>query len=86
MLLFIFGVMLGTLVSICAVLLQSTTRMRQEKTRDLIRMLSAGLIEHFGFHQFHVLCRLMGMYDLLVRGKLAYGYRERTEYRAPPAP
>ncbi len=85
MLLFIFGVMLGTLVSACAVLQQATTRMRQNKTRDIIRMLLAGFIEHFGFHQFHVLCRLMGIYDLLVRGKLAYGYRERTEYRSPPA-
>ncbi len=86
MLLFIFGVMLGTLVSICGVLLQATTRMRQERTSDLIRLLSAGFLEHFGFHQFHVLCRLMGIYDLLVRGRLAYGYRERTEYREPPAP
>lgn len=85
MLLFIFGVMLGTFVSACAVLLQATTRMRQNKTRDIIRMLSAGFLEHFGFHQFHVLCRLMGIFDLLVRGKLAYGYRERKEYRSPPA-
>jgi len=83
MLLFIFGVVLGTFVSICAVLLQATTRMRQEKTRDLIRLLSAGFLEHFGFHQFHVICRLQGIYDLLVRGKLAYGYRERSRYKSP---
>ena len=82
MLLFLFGVILGTVVSVCGVLLQATTRMRQERTRDLIRLFAAGFIEHFGFHQFHVFCRLMGMYDLLVRGKLAYGYRERTVYRS----
>ena len=81
MLLFIFGVLLGTLVSICAVLLQATTRMRQEKTGTIIRLLLAGFLEHFGYHQFHMLSRLAGIFDLLVRGKLAYGYRERTVYK-----
>jgi len=86
MLLFIFGVLLGTLVSVVAVLLQSTTRMRQEKTSDIIRLIFAGFFEHFGFHPYHVLCRLMGIYDLLVRGKLAYGYRERSGYKSQSSP
>ena len=79
-LLFLFGVLLGSFVSVCAVLLQSTTRMRQEKTGTLIRLLLAGFFEHFGYHQFHMFSRLAGIFDLLVRGKLAYGYRERTAY------
>ncbi|MEI8187238.1 MAG: glycosyltransferase [Chlorobiaceae bacterium] len=83
MLLFIFGVVLGTFVSICAVLLQATTRMRQEKNSELLRLLTAGFFEHFGFHQFHVFCRLTGIYDLLVKRKMAYGYRERTVYKSP---
>jgi len=60
--------------------------MRQEKTSDIIRLIFAGLFEHFGFHQFHVFCRLMGIYDLLVRGKLAYGYRERSGYKSQSSP
>ena len=83
MLLFIFGVVLGTFVSICAVLLQATTRMRQENTRDIVRLFLAALAEHFGFHQFHVFCRLGGIYDLLIRRRLAYGYRVRSEYKSP---
>ncbi|NTW52708.1 MAG: glycosyltransferase family 2 protein [Chlorobiaceae bacterium] len=82
LLLFVFGVVLGSLVSICAILLQATTRMRVEKPRDLIRLLLAGIVDHLGFHQYHVFCRLVGIYDLLIRHKTVYGYRERTEYKS----
>ena len=77
---FIFGICLGAFVSVSAVLLQESTRLRQQRTRDVVRLISAGFLEHFGFHQMHVLARLIGIYDLLVRGKIAYGYRVRTGY------
>ncbi len=80
---FIFSVGLGAFVSICAVLLQQKTRMRQNKTRDILRLLCAGVLEHFGYHQFHVVSRLIGTYDLLIRKRLIYGYRVRTGYLAP---
>jgi hypothetical protein len=57
--------------------------MRQNKTRDIIRLLYAGVLEHFGYHQFHVISRLVGTYDLLVRKRLVYGYRVRSGYLAP---
>ena len=82
-LLFIFGVVLGTVVSVCAVLLQEFSRFRQDRTKDLIRMLSTGFLEQFGYHQFHTYSRLIGIYDLLVRGKIAYGYRVRSGYLTP---
>ncbi len=77
---FIFSVCLGAFVSVCAVLLEQTTRMKQKNTRDIIRLLSAGFLEHFGFHQFHLLHRLIGIYDLLIRQRISYGYRVRTGY------
>jgi hypothetical protein len=46
-------------------------------------MLATGFLEQFGYHQFHTYSRLMGIYDLLVRGKIAYGYRVRSGYLAP---
>jgi cellulose synthase/poly-beta-1,6-N-acetylglucosamine synthase-like glycosyltransferase len=82
-LLFIFGVVLGAFVSVCAVLMQERTRMRQAKTRNLIRLLTAGFLEHFGYHQFHVLCRIIGIYDLLIRHRIVYGFRERHGYQSP---
>jgi cellulose synthase/poly-beta-1,6-N-acetylglucosamine synthase-like glycosyltransferase len=83
LLFFVFSVGLGAFVSICAVLLQQRTRMRQNKTREIIRLLYAGVLEHFGYHQFHVLSRIAGIYDLLIRKRLVYGYRVRSGYLAP---
>ena len=82
LLFFVFGVVLGAFVSICAILLQSTTRMREEKTGNLIRLFLASFIEQLGFRQFHVFSRLLGFYDLLIRRKTLYGYRERTVYKS----
>lgn len=80
LLFFIFSICLGAFVSVCAVLLEQTTRMKQKKTWDIIRLLSAGFLEHFGFHQFHLIHRLIGIYDLLIRQRITYGYRVRTGY------
>jgi len=82
---FIFSVGLGAFVSVCAVLLQQKTRMRQNNTWDILRLLFAGVLEHFGYHQFHVISRLIGSYDLLVRKRLVYGYRVRSGYLKPKA-
>ena len=82
---FLLGASLGTIVSVTAVMLQETTRHRQTKTPELLRLLVAGFLENFGYHQFHVLARLMGMYDLLIRKRLAYGYRVRSGYRTSPS-
>ena len=80
---FIFGVVLGVVVSVSAVLLQEFSRFRQDKTSSLIRLLITGFFEQFGYHQFHTYSRIMGIYDLLIKGKLAYGYRVRTGYLSP---
>lgn len=82
-LLFIFGILLGTTVSVCAVLLQEFSRFRQDKTTSLVRLLATGFLEQFGYHQFHVFSRLRGIYDLLVKGKIVYGYRVRSGYLTP---
>lgn len=78
---FLLGASLGTIVSVSAVILQETTRHRQTKTSELLRLLVAGFLENFGYHQFHMFARLVGIYDLLIRKRLAYGYRVRAGYR-----
>jgi cellulose synthase/poly-beta-1,6-N-acetylglucosamine synthase-like glycosyltransferase len=80
---FIFGVVLGVVVSVSAVLLQEFSRFRQDKTSGLVRLLLTGFFEQLGYHQFHTYSRLMGIYDLLIKGKIAYGYRVRTGYLSP---
>lgn len=81
LLFFIFSVLLGTFVSVCAVLLEQTTRMKQKKTLDLLRLLSAAVLENFGFHQLHLIQRLIGTYDLVIRRRISYGYRVRNGYK-----
>ncbi|MWV55136.1 glycosyltransferase family 2 protein, partial [Chlorobium phaeovibrioides] len=67
LLIFSAGVLSGSFVSVVAVLMQEGTRMRQRRVRDLLRLLLAGLVEFFGYHQLHVLFSLKGIFDLLVR-------------------
>ncbi len=79
-LLFTFGVLLGTLTSISALLLQNYTRLRKEKTADLLRLLLASLTDHFGYHQFHMACRLVGIFQYLILGKKTHAPLPRIGY------
>ena len=78
---FVFGVVLGTFVSLCAVLLQERTRLRQAKTGNLARLLLAGLLENFGYHQLHLACRIAGIFDLLVRKRTGFSVHERYGFQ-----
>lgn len=78
---FMFSVLVGAFVSVCAILLEQTTRMRQTSTRAVLRLLCAAFLENFGFHQLHLIQRLIGAYDLIIRGRIVYGYRVRNEYK-----
>ena len=82
-LLFVFGVLLGSLVSVFAVVLQETTRKRQESTSDLCKLLLAAFLDHFGYHQIHLWYRIVGVFDLLIRHKMSHGIPERIGYRTP---
>lgn len=81
LLMFVFAIILGTFVSLCAVLLQERTRLRQAKTGNLVRLLLAGLLENFGYHQFHLICRIAGIFDLLVRGRTDFSATERYGFK-----
>lgn len=64
-LLFVLGILMGSLTSIFALLLQEKTRLREEKTGNLIRLIIAAFTEHFGYHQLHSYARLVGIIQLL---------------------
>jgi cellulose synthase/poly-beta-1,6-N-acetylglucosamine synthase-like glycosyltransferase len=74
---FLLAIMLGSLLSVSAVLLQETTRLRAERTGDLVRLLVAGFVENFGYHQLHLLWRLAGTFDYLVRRRTDLGLMQR---------
>ncbi|MGH8453694.1 MAG: glycosyltransferase family 2 protein, partial [Nevskiales bacterium] len=73
----ILAIVLGTFLSVTAVLLQERTRLRPASARDLLRMLLAGLVENFGYHQMHLLWRIAGTFDYLVRRRHDLGLMER---------
>lgn len=81
LLMFVFAIILATFVSLCAVLLQEQTRLRQTKTRNLVRLLLAGFLENFGYHQLHLLCRIAGVFDLLVLKRTNFGVHERYGFQ-----
>lgn len=74
---FVLAIVLGTFLSVTAVLLQESTRQRPTSTRDMVRLLFAGLIENFGYHQLHLLWRIAGTFDYFVRRRTDLGLMER---------
>lgn len=87
---FVLAILLGTFLSVTAVLLQERTRMRVASSGDLLRLLGAAAIENFGYHQLHLLVRIVGTFDYLVLRRKDVGATERHGgYQvedAPPQP
>lgn len=79
--LLIFGILLGTFVSLCAIILHMSSRMREIKTSGLLKLLAAGYFENLGFHQFHLLCRLKGIFDYVFLNKTSHGNSRRIGYK-----
>ncbi len=77
LLFFILAIVLGTFLSVSAVLLQEFTRLRPSSTRDLVRMLLAGLVENVGYHQLHLFWRIVGTFDYLILRRRDLGLMER---------
>lgn len=87
----VLAILLGSLLSISAVLLQETTRLRAEKTSDLVRLLLASIAENLIYHQLHLAWRIAGTFDYVVRRRtdfglmVRYGSHQQPERAAPSA-
>ena len=55
----------GIVLSLSAVLLTESTRLRSADWGDLHRLLLAVFLDNLGFHQFHLLCRVTGTVQYL---------------------
>lgn len=78
------AIVLGSFLSVSAVLIQEHTRLRTTRTRDLVRLLTAGVIENIGYHQMHLLWRVVGTFDYCVRRRTDLGLMERYgSHQAP---
>ena len=70
---FILAFVLGTLLSLAAVLLKETTRLRTANRSELWRLLLAVFTDNLFFHQLHLLIRFAGTFDYFVRRRFDLG-------------
>jgi len=70
---FLLAFVLGTLLSLAAVLLKETTRLRTANRSELWRLLFAVLTDNLFFHQLHLLIRFAGTFDYFVRRRIDLG-------------
>jgi len=73
----LLAMVLGGLLSLCAVLLQETTRLRAEHKADVAWLILAGFVENFGYHQLHLLWRVVGTFQYFVQGRTDLGLMRR---------
>ena len=64
---------LGTLLSLASVLLKETTRLRTANRGDLWRLIFAAFTDSFGYHQMHLLIRVVGTFDYFIRRRVDLG-------------
>jgi len=57
---------LGVFLSLASVLLTESTRLRAASWRDFWRLILAIFIDNLGFHQFHLLIRVIGTFQYLL--------------------
>lgn len=79
----IFGYAFATLISIGSVLQEEITYRRYNNWRDVARLLSFCLLEHFPYRQLQMLWRLQGLWQYL-RGDAAWGRLRRVGFPATP--
>ena len=64
---------LNVFLSLGAILLSESTRLRAGSWRDLWRILGAVFLDSFGFHQFHLIARVAGTIQYLLLGRQDLG-------------
>ena len=75
---------LGVFLSLSAVLLTESGRLRSANWHDFWRLIMAILIDNLGFHQFHLLCRVVGTFQYLLGRRDLGQQMDRTGHDQPP--
>ncbi len=76
---FIVAFVVGSLLSVGALLLEEIAFRRYPRLRDLLRLLVYGLLENFGFRQFMSLVKVKALFDLAFRRR-DWGKMERRGF------
>jgi cellulose synthase/poly-beta-1,6-N-acetylglucosamine synthase-like glycosyltransferase len=79
----ILAFLMGTMLSLWAVLVEEFTYRRYTLWSELARLIRYSLVEHFGFHQLVLGWRLLGLVDYL-RGRREWGAQRRVGFQTRP--
>jgi len=76
----IFGYAFATMLSIGSVLLEEITFRRYNDWKDMARLVTYCVFEHFPYRQFHMIWRLQGLWQYL-RGDVVWKPLQRVGFR-----
>jgi len=76
---------LGVFLSLAAILMNESTRLRAASWRDFWRLILAILLDNLGFHQFHLIIRVIGTFQYLF-GRRDLGLSMERNGHLPPQP
>jgi len=79
---FLTAIAFGALISVLAVLLEEVSFRRYPRTRDLLMLVAAGVLENFGYRQLTAWWRLKGTWDFF-RGRQGWGRMVRKGFAGP---
>lgn len=74
---FLLAVIFGLVLSLLALLMEEVTYHRYKRVRDLLKLMSAAILENFGYRQYMAVVRAKGLYDWML-GRKSWGKMERT--------
>jgi cellulose synthase/poly-beta-1,6-N-acetylglucosamine synthase-like glycosyltransferase len=80
----LFGYAFATVISVGSVLQEEITYRRYNDWKDVARLISYCLLEHFPYRQLHMIWRLQGLWQYL-RGDNAWGSLRRQGIESPEA-
>jgi poly-beta-1,6-N-acetyl-D-glucosamine synthase len=81
-----FAYTLNIFLTLSAVLMTETSRFRTPDWRSLWKLLLAAFLDTLGFHQFHLIARVVGTYEYLFFGRRDFGapMKRMAQNASPP--
>jgi cellulose synthase/poly-beta-1,6-N-acetylglucosamine synthase-like glycosyltransferase len=73
------AILVGVIISTLSVILEELSFKRYPRTLDLLKLIAAGFLENFGYHQLTVWWRLKGFWDYF-KGNTRWGKMERKGF------
>jgi cellulose synthase/poly-beta-1,6-N-acetylglucosamine synthase-like glycosyltransferase len=84
LLFFIVSIFFGLLMSVSSVLLEELSLLKYPHPRDVLGLLTAALLENFGYRQITLLWRAQAILQVVLKKKRSWGEMERRGFHPNP--